>query len=625
MNGEQWPTLTEAAIRELARPKSYERGQTYYEREAVSDVVRRSETVRADVEGSQYQPYTVTIEFDDAGVARTACACPYDHGGICKHRVAVLLTCLRAPESVRDQQPVTELIADADRETLQELLVELADSRPEVAEWIEPRLATTDDETATNTEVSVNLESIRRQANHALPKPGQQGHNDAHAEAKRMAEELNGLIEQAQRAMETGDGEGRSSSVSRTESNDRAERSLVSSQKPLATGDSELALAVLEAITEVLATNRWAGLLPHDVTELYETIGTLGETFTEAILAADLTESEREDWTHRLTEWDEGLRHFTGRPTLSVAADAAKQGWSDERLQQALAGTLGEGDLDVDEPMYIAGLTTSRLAVLDRQGRTDEYLNLARAAGKTQTYTEMLAQNGQIEAAVDCAIEKLSTPQSVLAVAKTLRENGHPAAALRVSKHGLTVDGYHRATLAEWLRDRAASMDEDELALRAAIAAFEESPSVSAYQAVEELAEEDWECVRTDLLEALREQPSTSSHAAEVFLREDLYDEAIDVAERSGRTRVVEPVVDAVLEERPEWAIGTCKSQAEPIIENGNHDSYETAVRWLRRAGTAARAADALDEWRDYVETMRDEHYQKYKLRPMLDDLLEKF
>lgn len=480
MSTEEWPTLTKATVRELARSKSYERGQSYYERGAVSDVVRRGETVRADVEGSQYQPYTVTIAFDDAGVARTDCSCPYDHGGICKHRVAVLLTCVREPECVRNRQPVSELIADADRETLRALVIELADSRPEIADWLDSRLATTDDETDRHV-VSMNIESICRQANHALPKPGQQGHNDAYAEAERMAEELDTLIEEAQQALDA--------------------------------GDAEPARDVLEAITEVLASNRWAGLLPHDVTALYETIGTLGETFTEAMLMVEL--DEREDWAHRLTEWDETLRRFTGRPTLSVAADAARQGWDDQRLQQALAGDLGEGELDVDEPMYIDGLTTSRLAVLERQGRTDEYLNLARAAGKAQTYTEMLAREGQVETAVDCAIETLVTPQSLLEVAQTLRENGHPASALQVAEHGLTVDGYHRGTLAEWVRDRATSMDEDELALRAAITAFEESPSVSTYQAVEELAD-DWESVRTDLLDTLREQQPTSSHAAEV-------------------------------------------------------------------------------------------------------------
>jgi uncharacterized Zn finger protein len=88
---------------------------------------------------------------------------------------------------------------------------------------------------------------------------------------------------------------------------------------------------------------------------------------------------------------------------------------------------------------------------------------------------------------------------------------------------------------------------------------------------------------------------------------------------------VVDPVVEAVIEERPQWVIKTCKSRAEPIIEQGKHDSYDTAVRWLRRAGEAARVTNELDEWREYVETMREEHYQKYKLRPMLDDLLAEF
>jgi uncharacterized Zn finger protein len=591
MSPEQWPTLTEATVRELAKSKSYDRGQSYYERGAVSNVVRRGETVHADVEGSQYQPYTVTIKFDDAGVAQTDCSCPYDHGGICKHRVAVLLTCLRDPESVRDKPPISELVAGADRETLQAVIVELADSRPEMVDWIETRLSATA-ETAPNTEVSVNTESVREQANHALPKPSRQGHDDAYAEAERMASELDGLIEQAQQALDASDG--------------------------------DTAVEILETITEVLATNRWAGLLPHDVSQLYETIGTLGETFTEAMLMADLDESEREEWADRLTEWGDKIRHFTGRPTLSVATDAALQGWNDEQLQQALAGNLGDGELDVDEPMYIDGLTTSRLAVLKRQGRTDEYLNLAKAAGKSQSYTDMLAQEGESQKAVDTAIETLSRPQSLLEVAQTLRENGHSVAALQVAEHGLTIEGYHRDTLAEWLRDRAANMNEDDLALRAAITAFEESPSVSTYQAVEELAD-DWEGVQANLLSSLREQNPSSGHAAEVFLQEDMYDDAIDVADRSGRSSVIKTVVTAVTEQRPQWVISTCKSKAEPIIEQGKHDSYRTAVRWLRRAGEAAQTADELGEWREYIETTRDEHYQKYKLRPMLEDLLEEF
>jgi len=592
MSDERWPPVTEATVRDLARSSSYNRGQSYYERGAVGEVVRRGETVRADVEGSQYQPYTVTVEFDDAGVAHTECTCPYDHGGICKHRVAVLLTCLRNPERVDDRPPVSELIEGTSREHLEEVLVELAENRPEIAEWIESR-QTPVDTTTSDTTVSVNIESIRKRTNHALPKPGQRGHNDGYAEAERMASELDDLIEQAQQALDAGDG--------------------------------ETAVEILEAVTEVLATNRWSGLLPYDVTELYETLGLLGETFAEAMLVVELSESEREQWEQRLSEWDEEIRRFTGRPTLAVAADATREGWDDDRLQQALDGSLTDGDLEVDEPKFVAGLITVRLSALERQGRTDEYLNLARAAGKTQLYAEMLAREGEIQAAVDCATENLSTPQSLLEIAQTLRGTGNPMGALDVAEHGLIVDGFRKARLAEWLRDRAASLGKEDLALRAAIVAFEESPSPSTYQAVEELAGDEWESVRSELLESLRKQTPASEHAADVFLEEDLYDEAVAVADRSGSSRVVKTVVEEATEHRPQWVIRTCKSNAEPIVEQGKHDSYETAVSWLRYAGEAAQEADELEEWREYVETMREEHYQKYKLRPMLDDLLEAF
>lgn len=601
MSNRGWPTLTESTIRELARSKSYDRGQSYYERGAVSNVVRRGETIRAEVEGSQYQPYTVTIEFDDADVSRTECSCPYDHGGICKHRVAVLLTCLREPDDVRPRPPLSERLGDADRETLEALLVDLAEDRPEVADWIETRLETRTvaEEAATETSVSMNLESIRRQAEHALPKPGQRGHNDAYAEAQRMAGELDELLERARLALETGDG--------------------------------ETAIDVLETITEVLVENRWPGLLPHDVPELFETIDDLGELFIEAVLTADLDESERTDWEHQLREWDSEtpIQHFVGRPVLDSAADAAMEGWDDDAVQRAMEGEFDHGEYqkgnyDWETPDVI----DVRLRILEREDRIDDYLDLSLAAGVDTAHATMLVETGQIEDAVQFGVNHLSEPEALLELARALKENGHTAAAFTVAKHGLTVEGYGKSDLATWLRDRARSAGEDKLALDAAITAFELNPSVSSFEAVEELAGEDWEMIRNDLLEFLRTETTsgrTASQAVEVFLHEEQHDDAIDLADQTGQASVIEPVVKIVTEKRPQWVIRTCKSRAEPIVEQGNHDSYETAVRWLRYAGEAAREADNLDEWREYVETMRDEHYQKYKLRPMLEDLLDEF
>ena len=236
----------------------------------------------------------------------------------------------------------------------------------------------------------------------------------------------------------------------------------------------------------------------------------------------------------------------------------------------------------------------------------------------------MLVQEERIQEAVDYASERFSTPEAALELAKTLRAHDETQAALRVAKHGLTLDGDRKDTLAAWLRDRAASAGDRELALEAAITAFETSPSLNAYEAVKELADHDWETIKTDLLEFLRMgKPGdiAATRACGGVPPRGTVRRRIELGDRTKRTSVIEPVVEVVTEERPQWVISTCKSQAEPIIEQGQHDNYRTAVRWLRRAGEAARAADELDQWREYVETMREEHYRKYKLRPMLDDL----
>jgi uncharacterized Zn finger protein len=240
---------------------------------------------------------------------------------------------------------------------------------------------------------------------------------------------------------------------------------------------------------------------------VYEVLGDLSEAFTEAILTANLTESERNDWEQRLTDWDDQLRHFMGKSTFAAAADAASQGWEDERVQQAIAGSLDEGEFwDDDSRWYEEDIVAARLAVLGRQGCTEEYLNLAKAAVQTQAYAGMLVQEERVTEAVEYGIERLSTPDALLELAETLREHDHTEAALTVAEHGLTVDGYGKSSLAEWLRDRAATVGESDLALRAAVTAFEASPSLQSYQAVEEIADDDWERVRSELLEFLRSQ-----------------------------------------------------------------------------------------------------------------------
>ncbi len=88
-------SITEATIRRLASAESFSRGEDYYDRGAVVNLEKRGDTLLAQVEGSSYEPYDVTIELGEGEVVAADCTCPYDWGGYCKHIVAVLLTYVR--------------------------------------------------------------------------------------------------------------------------------------------------------------------------------------------------------------------------------------------------------------------------------------------------------------------------------------------------------------------------------------------------------------------------------------------------------------------------------------------------------------------------------------------------
>lgn len=602
--GDPNPTLTEAAIRKMARPQSYDRGKNYYDEGAVVEIVRRGESIRAAVEGSQYEPYQVRIELDETGVVDTVCSCPYDHSGICKHRVAVLLTYIRDPDRIDQRPPVSELVSNADLEDLRDVLVDLIERRPELTEQVESRLETLDSgdegDDAHDRRPDINRESIRQQVQYILrPTDGRIAYtHDPYEAVETDVEKLRNILDQARTAIEARDG--------------------------------ETALDILEPLADELMDTEWLALSHDDSQAIFEFFDEVDRALAEALLTADLSETDRADWEDRLWAWEQEMESYTNQPPYSVALEAAQRGWDFEPVQRAMRGDANHADLwEGDPPWYAEGFIRARLNVLERQDRIEEYLNLAAAVGLIDDYVTMLVEEGRIDEAIEYGRRNLYSPDEALTLAKALREHDRSEVSLEIAQHGLSLDDSSgQAELAEWLRDQAASLGESEVALEAAIAAFDASPTLAAYQAAEELAVEEWPAVREELLESLAGRDTrqrTARQHVEIFLYAEQYEEAIAIADRFSDYTVVEPVVEAVWEEHPDWTIDVCKEQAEPIIEEGQSQRYRHAVDWLEYAGKAAQASGTLDEWRAYIENLRDEHYQKYKLRPMLEELLEKF
>jgi uncharacterized Zn finger protein len=604
------PGLSESTLRDHASAESVRRGEVYAREGAVRAVRLRENQLQADVQGSEVEPYRVEVTLDEAGIRQARCSCPYTWAGWCKHIVAVLLTVLREPEQVVVRPPLEELLVKLDAAQLRELLLALAAGEPALVEAIEAQLgqmcqaapqggsarawrsteaaserrAAPQGGSATAWHAPVDTTSLRREVAGALHSLDRMRRSEAYWQVGSVVGEVERLLDRARAYVEAGDGAN--------------------------------ALAVLEAITEEYVAG-WTALDDSDgiASGFFRT---LGRVWTEAALVTELSRGERRAWAQRLTGWQGEADLYGVEDAFDAAQVAFIQGWDHPPLQRILegrGGPLWEGE----PPWYAETLTEARLAVLEEQGRHEAYLRLARAAGQAARYVLMLARLGRVEEAAEAGMASLEEPAEVLALAQALREAGALEAALRVGEHGLSLSGY-RAGLARWLCELAVGLGREELALRAAAIAFQSDPRLDAYLRVQDLAGARWPALREALLAGLR-RDGWGAGRVEVYLHEGLIDDAIAVVEEQGGYTLLEQVMDAALEERPEWVIEAAQAQAARIIEPGRAKYYHHAVSWLERARAAYRAAGREAEWQAYLSDLRARHGRKYKLMRMIEGM----
>src|SRR5207248_5857958 len=100
------------------------------------------------------------------------------------------------------------------------------------------------------------------------------------------------------------------------------------------------ALAVLEAITEAYLSE-WENLDDSDG-EASGFFNDLGTAWTEAILSADLTREEREQWAEQFAAWQEELDDYGVDEAFDAPQTAALDGWDYPPLQRVLQGAITE-------------------------------------------------------------------------------------------------------------------------------------------------------------------------------------------------------------------------------------------------------------------------------------------
>ncbi|MBU4529379.1 MAG: hypothetical protein KUA37_11595 [Desulfomicrobium sp.] len=589
------PAFGQDVVRALATVESFTRGRDYVRRGAVSGIVRRGDRLTAEVEGSELAPYTITIKLHDGGVAGTRCTCAYEWGGVCKHVVAVLLKYLEAPGAVAQRPSLDSMLEGLDRAALVTLLVTRAEADPALALWFETELAVgmPGGDTVGGRRTTIDPELIRRQAEALLSGSHSRRHRWRGDEVMVDEERFSALIDKARPFLEAGDGRN--------------------------------ALEILVPVMEALVP-AWREQADWDET-LHEFFPVLGEMIAEAVLVGDLPPEQSDDLMVRLDVWQGMLDDYGLDDYLQVAIDALEQGWDEIGLGDVLAGNSRSWPPTGRSDWATERLTQARLRVLDIQGRTDEFLNFAKAAGRHGDHAAMLVRLERISDAVAYARKRFRSAEEVLQLARLLMETGQIDAALDIATWGLELRdddnrAYEKIGLARWLRDSASLLGRKEAALKAARLAFEASLSLEDFKAAAMLAGPEWTEQRPHLLASL----AAADHAqdrTEIYLSEDMIEEAVrsvDLMNMPGSPSnpVLMRLAKAAHASHPEWVIEISERMAAGIMETGQSGLYELAAECLENAALAYDAADRYEDWIANIDVLIAKHRRKHKLRPLL-------
>jgi len=583
------PPISEITIQHHATDNSFSRGEDYYHRGAVTEPVQRGNTIHAEVEGSEVVPYRVSLQFDSGGITSVRCTCPYDYEGWCKHIVATALTWVRQPDRVELRPTLPQLLDRLDHVQTQRLVQALVEEQPELIDAVDRQVMLMSNQApptqvaAPRRRTTLDVAPFRSQMKHIL-REGVRSLEEGY-EDDPFTDQLLDMIEKAQ-------------AFARSE-------------------DGNSAVAILEAITAA-CVDEWDDISDYGG-DSFPIAESLNEAWTEAILSAELSLPEAVDLQVMLEEWQETL---DGDFSMSLAA--LQQGWTDPDLQQALQGSDYSDPERLNAP-FAQDLALIRLQILARQGRQTEYLNLARTEGLMLQYLTRLGEIGNIEEAMTVARARMTTAEEAFALAKTLRDSNHLSEALAIAQAGLPLPGNCRYALASWTSELAEGLGNRETALDASMIAFSLRTSFSDYQRVAHLAANQWDGIKPDLLQTLRQSQEWDAREAKVdiFLHEGLLDDAIQAVRSDNyyRSELVHRVMQAAVSTHPDWVIEAARNRAEPVMEQGKADRYQEAVEWLRQAKAAYIQSGQEVVWTTYFNQLQSSHTRKRKLMDLFKQL----
>ncbi len=571
------PALAESDVRDLATERSFNRGVGYYRSGAIFEPVRQGDELRAYCEGSDYEPYRVSVTLGRPGIITTRCTCPYDWGGICKHIVALLLTWIHQPEAFHTLAPLDETLADRSKQELIALIKEMLKREPDLIRLLELPVQP-------DRRMPLDLDAFRRQINYALRRE--------FPDADVVATELAAIAETADRFLEAGDW-ANAGALYHLILNE-----IVPGYQNLYDENGDVNI-VLQSCAEGLDACLGEG----------SASAATRRTWLEALLEAEFKDLDMGGIDLAYPADEVIIRHATDE----------EWSWIETRVREAIAARTETYSRWGREALV--RFLARRLSYTGQEAQVDA---LIFELGSPEQRAFRLVHLGRFKEAVDIARQHfVDLPGLVIRFADALVEAGAgPMAEAYIISQ---LDTRSKVSYLSWLARRAEEQGDLEAAWDWWRQHFHETYHLETYQALRTVAGQlgTWKQMRQELLaqlEAEQKWPTLLSVALdEKDARRAL--ELLPHVSRGWHAGNYELQVAQVAEaDFPQAARDIYCRRAQRLIDARGRGNYQEAAKLLTRARDIYRRLDAMAEWDGYIADLRLRHSRL----PALQDELNK-
>lgn len=529
----------------------------------------------AEVEGPGRDPYRVVVTLAEQNAVwvpqKAECSCP-SLDMWCKHAVAVVLTARDDPQQILQRQPLITTIRQMTLAQAQDFLVSLA-AVPAVREQMERMVPL---QPQKYSEVAA-IRDLKEEVSHAR-------------------DSLRGLISPAY------DGIDLPGSLRPV---------LESAEELLEEGKAGQAAAQLLALTGAYL-DVWT-IIDDSDGDASGFVDEISPALAEAILLAELTETERGEFAPQLRKWAKEAQDY-GVETLQAAWQAAERGPEAARALASLQEPLDEAD---------RVLALAWLAALDKREQHHEFLAFAESLHEYGLYAAQLAKMGRVAEAVEYARAHINDPAGAVAALQSLWDQGAHQEAVQLGLELARRLPTEMQSIASVVAGYADLRGDEDSALAAYLLAFQHFPAVEHYERLKDLSGGQWPEISERLWQRLR-QGDNSYAALRIFLQERMTADIMAACESQEGwvdSGLLEEAAEAVLSEEPEWVIGMLSRQAEAIIEAKQSTRYRRAARFLALVKRAYLAKGDAEGWAAYKAAITAAHQRKYALMPLIEAL----